>query len=126
VPCWRQLARSVSCRSKTSGLTAITTPSTTLDHLRDEGLIRVIALGEHERAVLLTAEGRDLLDANRHDRDEGESQTFYAGLNRPRELEHDVHPHAEDEAGLCYRNIAPAMIPTIITAIESSATMRNR
>jgi len=73
----------------------------TLDHLRDEGLIRTIALGEHERAVVLTAEGRDLLDANRRDRDEGESQTFYAGVNRPRELEHDAHLYAayrEEEA----------------------------
>jgi len=66
----------------------------TLDHLRDEGLIRVIALGEHERAVVLTAEGRDLLDANRRDRDEGESQTFYAGVNRPRELDHDAYLYA--------------------------------
>lgn len=73
----------------------------TLDHLRDEGLIRTIALGEHERAVVLTAEGRDLLDANRRDRDEGESQTFYAGVNRPREVEHDAHLYAayrEEEA----------------------------
>jgi hypothetical protein len=73
----------------------------TLDHLRDEGLIRVIALGERERAVVLTAEGLDLLDANRRDRDEGESQTFYAGVNRPRELEHDAHLYTvyrEEEA----------------------------
>ena len=61
-----------------------------LDHLRDEGLIRTIALGEHERAVALTDEGRDLLEANRRDRNEGESQTYCAGVNRPRELEHEI------------------------------------
>jgi hypothetical protein len=30
----------------------------TLDHLRDEGLIRTIALGENDEAVVLTNEGR--------------------------------------------------------------------
>ena len=30
----------------------------TLDHLRDEGLIRTVALGEDDRAVVLTDEGR--------------------------------------------------------------------
>lgn len=75
----------------------------TLDHLRDEGLIRTIALDEHDHAVVLTDEGRDLLDANRRDRDEGESQTFYAGVNRPRELDHDAYLYAayrEEEARL--------------------------
>jgi hypothetical protein len=66
----------------------------TLDHLRDEGLIRTIALGEHERALVLTSEGRDLLDANRRDRDDGAAQTFYAGVNRPRELDHDAQLYA--------------------------------
>ena len=75
----------------------------TLDHLRDEGLIRTIALDEHHQAVVLTDEGRDLLDANRRGRDEGESQAFYAGVNRPRELDHDAHLYAayrEEEARL--------------------------
>ena len=75
----------------------------TIDHLRDEGLIQTIALDEHERAVVLTDEGRDLLDANRRERDEGESQAFYAGVNRPRELDHDAHLYAtyrEEEARL--------------------------
>ena len=75
----------------------------TLDHLRDEGLIRTIALDEHHRAVVLTDEGRDLLDANRRGRDEGESQAFCAGVNRPRELDHDAHLYAvyrEEEARL--------------------------
>ena len=75
----------------------------TLDHLRDEGLIRTIALNEHEQAVVLTDEGCDLLDANRRGRDEGEFQAFYAGVNRPRELDHDAHLYAayrEEEARL--------------------------
>ena len=75
----------------------------TIDHLRDEGLIRTIALGEHEQAVVLTDEGRDLLDANRRGRDEGEPQAFYASVNRPRELDHDAHLYAayrEEEARL--------------------------
>lgn len=75
----------------------------TLDHLRDEGLIRTIALGEHDQAVVLTNEGRHLLDANRRERDQGGSQAFYAGVNRPRELDHDVHLYAayrEEEARL--------------------------
>jgi DNA-binding PadR family transcriptional regulator len=75
----------------------------TLDHLRDEGLIRTIALDEHDQSVVLTDEGRDLLDANRRGRDEGESQAFHAGVNRPRELDHDAHLYAayrEEEARL--------------------------
>jgi len=75
----------------------------TVDHLRDQGLIRTIALDEHDQAVVLTNEGRDLLDANRRERDEGESQAFYAGVNRPRELDHDAHLYAayrEEEARL--------------------------
>ena len=75
----------------------------TIDHLRDQGLIRTIALGEHDQAVVLTDEGRDLLDANRRERDEGASQAFYAGVNRPRELDHDAHLYAayrEEEARL--------------------------
>jgi len=75
----------------------------TLDHLRDEGLIRTIALDDHDQAVVLTDEGRDLLDANRRERDEGESQAFYAGVNRPRELDHDAHLYAafrEEDARL--------------------------
>ena len=75
----------------------------TLDHLRDEGLIRTIALADDDRAVVLTNEGRDLLDANRRERDQGGGQAFHAGVNRPRELDHDAHLNAvyrEEEARL--------------------------
>lgn len=74
-----------------------------IEHLRDEGLIRTIALNEHDQAVVLTDEGRDLLDASRRERDESESQAFYAGVNRPLELDHDAYLYAafrEEEARL--------------------------
>jgi hypothetical protein len=61
----------------------------TLEHLRDEGLIRFVAINEDERAVVLTEDGRDLLEANRRERDEDERQEFYADVSKPRELEHD-------------------------------------
>ena len=75
----------------------------TLDHLRDEGLIRTIALGDHHQAIVLTNEGRHLLDANRRERAEGGFQEFYAGVKRPRELDHDAHLYAayrEEDARL--------------------------
>ena len=61
-----------------------------LEHLRDEGLIRFVAINEDERAAVLTADGRDLLEANRRERDEGDQhQEFHAGVSHPRELQHD-------------------------------------
>jgi hypothetical protein len=62
----------------------------TLEHLRDEGLIRFVAFNEGERAVVLTEDGRDLLEANRRERDEDdERQEFHADVSHPRELKHD-------------------------------------
>ena len=62
----------------------------TLDHLRDEGLIRFVAINEDERAAVLTEDGRDLLEANRRERDDDEQrQEFHAGVSHPRELQHD-------------------------------------
>jgi hypothetical protein len=61
-----------------------------LEHLVDEGLIRTVALDGHDRGVTLTDRGRDLLDANRRDRDDHRQQEVYAGVNRPRELNHDA------------------------------------
>ena len=60
----------------------------TLEHLRDEGLIEFFAINQHERAMVLTEDGRDLLEASRRERDE-EPQEFHAGVNHPRELKHD-------------------------------------
>jgi hypothetical protein len=65
-------------------------PDPDLRHLRDEGLLRFVALKGRERAVTLTGRGQHLLEAHRRDcRDERE-QAFYAGVNRPRELSHDI------------------------------------
>ena len=61
-----------------------------LEHLIDEGLVRTVPLDGHDRGVTLTDRGRDLLEANRRDRDDDRHQEFYAGVNRPRELSHDA------------------------------------
>jgi len=62
-------------------------------HLEKEGLIRTAPLSSEDRAVVLTDRGRDLLEANRHEREDRAReprQTFYAGLRKPRELTHDT------------------------------------
>lgn len=61
----------------------------TLEHLRDEGLIRFVAIDGNERAAVLTDRGWDVLDAHRRDRDDGD-QEFHAGPGRMRELKHDA------------------------------------
>ena len=61
-----------------------------LRHLRDEGLTRFVALDGREHVVTLTERGRHLLEAHRLDRNDAREQAFYAGVNRPRELSHDV------------------------------------
>jgi hypothetical protein len=63
-----------------------------LRHLEREGLLRTSLLSSDDRAVVLTDRGRDLLEANRHERHEHSweaRQAFHAGLRRPRELTHD-------------------------------------
>ena len=62
-------------------------------HLEEEGLIRTSPVNSEDRAVVLTERGRDLLEANRFERDDRTHeprQTFYAGLRKPRELTHDA------------------------------------
>ena len=61
-----------------------------LRHLRDEGLMRFVALKGRERAATLTGRGHHLLEAHRRDHDDKREQAFYAGVSRPRELSHDV------------------------------------
>jgi hypothetical protein len=64
-----------------------------LRHLREQGLIRTVPLhGQRDVAVVLTERGRDLVSSHRHDRGDGQGQrqAFYAGLKKPREVEHDV------------------------------------
>jgi hypothetical protein len=61
-------------------------------HLEREGLLHTSPLSSADRAVVLTDRGRDLLEANRYERQERSSeprQRFYAGLRKPRELTHD-------------------------------------
>jgi hypothetical protein len=61
-----------------------------LRHLREQGLIKTARVpGYRDPAVVLTKEGRRLLESHR-DRDQEHHQTFYAGLARERELEHDL------------------------------------
>ena len=65
-----------------------------LRHLEREGLIRTSPLSSDDRVVTLTDRGRDVLEANRYDRDERTHeprQAFYAGLRKPRELTHDTN-----------------------------------
>lgn len=61
-----------------------------LSHLRDEGLVRFVAIDGQDRAVTLTRSGRHLLEAHRRDRADGRQQTFYADVSRMRELSHDA------------------------------------
>jgi len=51
----------------------------TLDHLRDEGLIRFVDIDAEERAAVLTDPGWDVLDAHRRDRDDERDQDFEFG-----------------------------------------------
>lgn len=61
-----------------------------LRHLREQGLIKTVRVpGSREHAVALTKEGRNLLEHHR-DRDHGGRQTFWDGLKREREREHDL------------------------------------
>jgi hypothetical protein len=63
-------------------------------HLEQAGLLRTSPLSSDDRAVVLTDRGRDLLEANRYERDDRPHeprQTFWAGLRKPRELTHDTH-----------------------------------
>ena len=63
--------------------------------LVDQGLIetRTIMINNTpERVVVLTTEGRDLLEAHREPREDRDrpDQRYYAGLVKPRELAHDA------------------------------------
>lgn len=61
-----------------------------LRHLSEAGLVRTVTLdGRREPVVVLTDQGRQLLNAHRRDVPQPERQAFYAGLRKPREVEHD-------------------------------------
>lgn len=63
--------------------------SADIRHLRDQGLIETVRVpGHRDSVVVLTRQGRELLEGHRNSQGHA-SQTFYAGLKRARELEHD-------------------------------------
>jgi hypothetical protein len=57
-----------------------------LRRLREQKLVRTIPIRDGRALVVLTERGRDVLERNRHERE----QHFYSGLQRPRELLHDA------------------------------------
>jgi hypothetical protein len=69
-------------------------PHDTLDNLHDQRLIDLVDLGDSDRGLTLTTEGRDLLDSHSLERDREPSQTFYAGVSRSREIDHDSNLYA--------------------------------
>lgn len=66
----------------------------TLSHLRDEGLVETVDLRDDERGVTLTKAGRELLESRAIDREGEPQQTFYDGVSRARELDHDSNLYA--------------------------------
>lgn len=78
-------------------------PHDTLENLHDQRLVELIDLGDSERGLTLTTEGRDLLDSPSLERDREPSPTFYAGVSRSREIDHDSNLYAtfrQEEARL--------------------------
>lgn len=78
-------------------------PHDTLKNLHAQSLVELVDLGENERGLTLTTEGRDLLDSHSLERDHEPSQTFYAGVSRSREIDHDSNLYAtfpQEEARL--------------------------
>ena len=69
-------------------------PRDTLDNLHDQRLVEAVELGDGERGLTLTTEGRDLLDSHSVERDRELPQTFYAGVSRSREIDHDSNLYA--------------------------------
>jgi len=66
-----------------------------LRHLREEGLVHVMRVeGRRDSAVVVTERGKELLEAHRRDDAQRPRQSFYAGLRKPRELEHDSQLYA--------------------------------
>lgn len=62
-----------------------------LRHLRETGLVHTVPLeSRHRDVVVLTKEGRELLEAHQRAPERGPGQVFYAGLRKPRELTHDA------------------------------------
>jgi hypothetical protein len=66
----------------------------TLRYLRAEGLVETVDLGNEDRGLTLTKEGRDLLDSHTVERDGDPAQAFHSGVGRPREIDHDSNLYA--------------------------------
>src|SRR5512133_1459543 len=83
--------RVVSSRDLEASLGRAGNPrSSDLRHLRESGLVQTVSLpGHRDRVVTLTEHGRELLEARRRPGEDA-AQAFYAGLRKPRELEHDT------------------------------------
>jgi hypothetical protein len=61
--------------------------------LADQGLVaraHVVVNAQPTTVLVLTREAKDLLDRHRVDGEDGRSQTYHAGLVKPRELAHDA------------------------------------
>jgi hypothetical protein len=60
-------------------------------HRRESRLVDVVRMdGRRDSAVVLTREGRQLLERHRRHHTRSRRQEYYAGLKKPRELEHDA------------------------------------
>ena len=83
--------RVVSSRDLEASLGRAGNPrSSDLRHLRESGLVQTVPLpGHRDRVVTLTEHGRELLEARRRPGEDA-AQAFYAGIRKPRELEHDT------------------------------------
>jgi hypothetical protein len=78
-------------------------PRDTLANLHDQRLVQTVELGDGERGLTITIEGRDLLHSHSLERDAEPWQVFYAGASRSREIDHDSNLYAtfrQEEARL--------------------------
>jgi hypothetical protein len=69
-------------------------PHDTFENLHDQRLVETVDLGDSDRGLTLTTEGRDLLDSHSLERDDEPSQVFHAGVSRSREIDHDSNLYA--------------------------------
>jgi len=78
-------------------------PHDTLENLHEQRLVELVDLGDSERGLTLTTDGRDLLDSHSLERDREPSQMFHTGVSRSREIDHDSNLYAtfrQEEARL--------------------------
>ena len=88
--------RVVPAADVTSGSTTPDVWNGDIRHLSDQGLIdrkSVVINGQPTPVLVLTKEGKALLEAHRNTRPDGRQQEYHAGLVKPRELAHDAQLH---------------------------------